>query len=515
MTVLLPLSRSCTVGPAPLRPLRRRGEASGEAPISIRIAGAFTAEVAAAASDLTTKAFGIGIEIDAAAPDVVAIEGAVDAPRAAGADPRPGGRAGLDEAHIIRVRDGRLAVTTPSAEGLFRALVTIAGHSASGVVPAAEIVDHPDRAWRGLTLDVVRRWFPLDEVRRIIDLLALHKMNVLHLHLTDTQAWRFALPGYPGLHSAEHYTAADLDALEQYARARFVVIVPEVDVPGHVPESLTALDTVSAHTGAHPILAYLDAAAPGVSTLIEAAFGELADRFASPFLHFGADEAFGAPDDAFRRTVEAAARSIRSLGRTPTGWQEGIRAGALGPGDLVQLWIAERDRFDPEKMKRITPPEYHAMIDRGAEIFALSADDPARIGAAGVPAIISSSDPLYLDRRPSEPSVLPEQNEAGARLGNDGYDPTPSTSVLDWRPEDQADIRAAGVRVAGIEAALWGETLKSFDDAAQLLLPRLAFIAQQAWAPAARDDVIAAAAAHSEVWTRLGFGNHYRSADIF
>src|SRR5262249_33567851 len=104
------------------------------------------------------------------------------------------------------------------------------------LVPATRILDAPRYAWRGLSLDLARMFFTLDEVQRVIDLLALYKLNVLHLHLTDDQSWR--LPVGPSTENSKanvtFYSAEDLRGLVAYAEDRFVTIVPEVDTPGHV-----------------------------------------------------------------------------------------------------------------------------------------------------------------------------------------------------------------------------------------------------------------------------------------
>lgn len=508
MSAVLPVPRSF-VDEGVLRPLSER---------TIRVGGPFVSDVIAAASDLAERAFEVRLVHDEGASDVVVVSASVAAPAVQGVDPRPADRAGRSEDYGIRPTGDRLTITADSAEGVFRALLTLAA-SAGSELPALSVEDHPQYAWRGLNFDVVRHWFDVVEVRRVIDLLAVHRLNVLHLHLTDTQGWRFDVPGYPQIASTDRFTADDLAGLEEYARARFVVIVPEVDVPGHVPESLAALPNVQVETGAHPFLAYLDADAAGVIDLLTAAFRELAERFSSPYLHVGGDEAFGAPEEVYRRTVTAAIRIVRDLGRAPLGWQEAIRADALASSgsstpDLVQLWIAERDRFDAEKAKQTIPEEFHALVDRAGDLFALSVKDPAAIGAAGVPAIISSSDPLYFDRRPREGSRDADQNETATRLGNPGYDATESTDVLDWEPREQVDIADHGIRIAGLEAALWCESVESFDDAAQLLLPRLGFFAQRAWGAAPRSTVLAAAAESTVVWERLGFANHHRSVAL-
>jgi len=131
--------------------------------------------------------------------------------------------------------------------------------------------------------------------------------------------------------------------------------------------------------------------------------------------------------------------------------------------------------------------------------------------------IVSASDPLYLDRRPAEPSRDDAQNARLAHLGNPGYDATPSTDVLRWDPFAQSDIRRHGITVAGIEAALWCESVRDLDDVALLLLPRLALVAQRAWGgeDAGVDDVLAAARGHERHWAALGFRNIHRSTEVF
>lgn len=466
----------------------------------LRVDAAARPEIVDVVSDLADRAFDLTLTPGGRAPDVVLVDDDRGAPAARGIDPRPADRAGRSEAYGIRPTGDRLVIAAGSAEGHFRGLVALLRACGDGL-PALAVAEHPHHAWRGLSLDVVRRRFTVDELHRVIDLLAVHDLNVLHLHLTDTQGWTFAVPGHAGL--GDTYTGDDLTALERYARERFVTIVPELDVPGHVPAGLEAHVPVA--VGAHPMLRWLDAASDGVRPLLADAFGELAARFSSPFLHLGGDEAFGAPDDVYAHTVRAAADIVRELGRRPIGWQEAIRAGALEPDGIVQQWIAERDRFDAAAVRARLSVEYHPLVDVAAACFAQAGDDPARIAAAGLPVIASMSDPLYLDRRPADASRDPGQRELWERLGNPAYEPLPTASVLD---------HALPAGAAGIEAALWCETVRDIDDVAALLLPRLALVAARAWG-AAPDAARAGVASATHAWKRLGFGGFHRSSDIF
>jgi hexosaminidase len=173
-------------------------------------------------------------------------------PAPAGLSPDGGGPA--DERYSLVIEDGRVVLRAAEPVGVARGLTTLIqliaaapSPSADEIrVPGARILDGPRYAWRGLSLDVARTFFTVEEIRRIVDLLELYKLNVLHLHLTDDQAWRLAF-GQPaaGGPSARYQPAAspepgaafyrdeDLTELVGYAADRFVTIVPEVDTPGH------------------------------------------------------------------------------------------------------------------------------------------------------------------------------------------------------------------------------------------------------------------------------------------
>ncbi len=506
MSAVLPLPHTFARGPV-LRTIENRTLRIGGAPFDL-----------SAFADLAERGFGIHLEADAADPDVVLVVETVEAPKPIGADPRPADRAGRSEAHRIRASDGHLVISGAADEALFQGLLTVVAAIDGDRLPTLEVEDHPRFAWRGLSLDVVRRWFPPEEVENVVDLLALHKMNVLHLHLTDTQAWRFAVPGRAALtQDVQHYTAGDLDRLVEYARARHVTIVPELDVPGHVAPTIEADGRVAVTTGSHPMLRYLEWDAPGVAEFTRDALTELVAHFDSPYVHLGGDEAFGDPRESFAAFLQAAAGEVRALRRRVIGWQEAARADALEEGDLAQLWIADLDRFDADTMKARVPEQYHSLVDTAAVLFAEAVGDPELIASAGLGMIVSSSDPLYLDRRPSEPGLDGAQNERFLQLGNEGYPATPSTDVLRWDPHMQRDIVESDGVVAGIEAALWCETVRDLDDVAMLLLPRLGFVAQRAWGAADIDvdEVIAAARGQQSRWAALGFANFHRSSEVF
>ncbi|HEY2287991.1 MAG TPA: family 20 glycosylhydrolase, partial [Streptosporangiaceae bacterium] len=161
---------------------------------------------------------------------------------AAGGDP-------ADERYSLLIDAGRVVLRAAEPAGVARGLTTLIQLAATAPasdagemrVPAARILDAPRYAWRGLSLDVARTFFTVGEIRRVIDLLEFYKLSVLHLHLTDDQAWRLPM-GRPATASVtagssqpgdDFYSEDDLRALAAYAADRFVTIVPEIDTPGH------------------------------------------------------------------------------------------------------------------------------------------------------------------------------------------------------------------------------------------------------------------------------------------
>lgn len=518
-------------GPLP-RPLHFDAEAStrtvaenahSDAPLRIRIAPEFGARALAAALDLArTTGLDVVLVDDDAADDEADVRvrfGAAptNVPEASGHHP---GAAESDERSALSIRGGVADITAPTSDGAFRGLVTFLQLRATnpGVLADLEIGDGPRYAWRGLSLDVARQFFTVDEVKSVIDLLAWHRMSVLHLHLSDSQAWRLESSAYPALTADDdHYSVAELTDLIDYAHARSITIVPELDMPGHTASALRAYPELrTASNDQHLYLAYLDPDVDAAVMFAKTVIGELAALSPSPYLHIGGDEAFGMPEQAFTRFVTEIAEHVRGLGKHVIGWQETARAAALTPDDIAQFWIAEKDAFDADALKAKAKPEYHAMIDLAAETFAHAPGDIGKAVERGVPIIVSSSSPLYLDRKYAEESIDPAQTSDVARVGFPNYEPEEAAGLNTWHPETHVSERLDDARTAGIEAAMWCESVDSFDDLALMLLPRLAIVAERAWNPTdvAWADTAQRLIANAGVWESLGFSNWYRSSAL-
>lgn len=427
----------------------------------------------------------------------------------------PTGEDAHDEQHSLTIDEHQVVVRAPKPVGVARALTTLiqllaaAPSTNAGEVflPGARILDAPIYAWRGLSLDLARTFFSVDEVRRVIDLLALYKLNVLHLHLTDDQSWRLPV-GRPaeGFKSrVSYYSAQDLRGLAAYAEDRFVTIVPEVNTPGHAsalvqlrPElntgrNLVEYDLPPGH--AHHT-AWLDPRLPTTFEVLEEVLAGVATIFQGPYIHIGGDEPRGMPQDLYSSYVQRVRSLVRSMGKRPLGWQETARAG-LGPGDVIQYW------FSDIALPASSPAELRAQMHAD---FAMSRRDVEGAVAASVPVIVSPRSHCYLDVPYAEPSADPGQAERRCRVGLRLYSPNTVAASFDWEPAEALGPGRAA-HVAGVEAAIWAETVSDFDDLCFLLLPRLAGVAHKAWSEpqvAAWIEHRDRLAHHSRLWRQDG-----------
>ena len=400
----------------------------------------------------------------------------------------PAGDDSADERYSLVIDGDQVVVRAVEPAGVARGLTTLiqllaTAPPASGGdiwVPGARILDAPRYAWRGLSLDLARVSLTAGDIRRVIDLLALYKLNVLHLHLTDDQGWRLPM-GRPAT-GPEHgffYTGEDLQALAAYAADRFVTIIPEVDTPGHAaalvqlrPDLSTGRNDVELEftPGHKHRTAWLDPELPATFELMEHVLAGVAATFPAPYIHIGGDEPRGMPHHLYAAYVQRVRGLVRELGKRPLGWQESARAG-LSPDDVIQYWLTEI------ALPASLPPEVRAQMDAD---LALSRRDVETAVAASAPVIVSPLSHCYLDVPYAEPSADAAQADRQGRAGLRVYSPRTVAESFGWEP---ADVLGPGraAQVAGVEAAIWAETISGFDDLFFLLLPRLAGVAHKAW----------------------------------
>ena len=298
------------------------------------------------------------LELVAGDPDLAALP-ATSGRRADDGDPD-------GERHAVEVDADGVRIRAGAPEGIFRGLATLlqviatTPADAGGEVPlpSLNILDAPRFAWRGFSFDVVRTSYTVDEVKRVIDLIALYKANVLHLHLTDAEGWRIEIDAWPKLaevggktaafgRPGRCYTKAEYREIVQYAADRFITVVPEFEMPGHTAAIFAAYpelagdgtDPGTANVDKPPWFQVLHPDNPRIFPFLTDVLTEIAELTPGAYIHIGGDEALGMDADLYRRFMEQAKPIVYGLGKKVVAWQEAARAG-FQPGDIAQLWIS-------------------------------------------------------------------------------------------------------------------------------------------------------------------------------
>ncbi|WP_433225785.1 beta-N-acetylhexosaminidase [Microtetraspora malaysiensis] len=384
-----------------------------------------------------------------------------------------------EEGYTLTVTSEEVRIAAATAAGLRWGVQTLRQLDGPGGVPCCAVRDVPRYAWRGVMIDVARWWRPMSFLRTYVDLLALHKFNVLHLHLTDDQGWRFEVRGHPrltevGAHRAESsaglardgrfdgtphggcYTQRELRDLVDYAAARGVTVVPEVEFPGHSTAALAAYPWLG-HSPAEPVevrtswgisshvLNVSDRAAGFARDVLD----ELCDVFPSRYVHIGGDEVRGGEWAA----SPEAARRVASEGLTGPaallGWWGRLLADHLrGLGRRAVAWDDMLDHDPPDDMV--------IMAWRGVD----------RIEAAlraGHDVVAAPHTHTYLDYAqsdaPGEPLCI-------------------TGPLLSLETAYEFD---AGEGVLGMQAQLWSEYLPTKERFDYNAFPRLCAVAEAAW----------------------------------
>ena len=374
-----------------------------------------------------------------------------------------------DEGYELAVTPDGVTIRASQPAGVFYGVQTLrqllpaesesrAAQSGPWTIPTVAIQDTPRFAWRGMMLDVARHFFVVEDVKRVIDLMALYKLNRLHLHLTDDQGWRLMIESWPRLAEVGgstavdgdpggYYTQAEYAELVAYAASRYIQIVPEIDLPGHTNAALASYPELNCAGQAPPLYTGIEV---GFSSLcinqeityrfVDDVIRELAALTPGPFIHVGGDEAHSTPDDDYVRFIARAQEIVQSHGKQMLAWEEAARS-ELAPGSAVQHW-------------------HNDMAVRAVE--------------QGAQVIMSPSSYAYIDMKYDDSTPL-GLNWAGNISVERAYSWDPAT-VQPGIPEQA---------ILGVEAPLWSETVRTMDDLEYLVFPRLLGIAEIGWSPAA------------------------------
>jgi hexosaminidase len=356
-------------------------------------------------------------------------------------------------------------------------------------LPAVHIADTPRYGWRGAMLDVARHFFPVQDVKRYIDLLALHKMNRLHLHLADDQGWRIEIKKWPDLTAkggstavgggpGGFYTQAQYADIVRYGADRFITIVPEIDMPGHTNAALASVADLNCSGQAPSLYTGTDVGFIALCVEMEATYlfvddvvGEIAAMTPGPYFHIGGDEVKTLTPAQYRTFVEHVQKIVIARGKQMIAWDEAA-AVTLDPTTVLQYWRPDAAKVDVARAPHI---------------------------------ILSPANRAYLDMKYSADTLLGLKWAAIIPV-KDAYEWDPATFI------PQAPASA----ILGVEAALWTETVANIRDAEFLAMPRLAVAAELAWAPAAShgwETFRVRLGAQGPRWTALGI-NFYRAPEV-
>lgn len=392
-----------------------------------------------------------------------------------------------DESYILDITDKKISIEAASAAGVFYALQTLGQlvNEEQATVPAVRITDKPRFAYRGIMLDVSRHFFDADFLKKQIDVLAAFKINRLHLHLTDAAGWRLQIDSYPRLTELAawrpqrlwkdwwkgarrymmegapnayggYYTKEEIRDLVDYARKRQITIIPEIEMPSHSEEVLTAYPELSC---THELCKPSDFCVGNEKTFefLEQVLTEVMELFPSEYIHIGGDEApktdwrtcprcqkrikdEGLKDEKELQSylIHRIEKFLNAHGRKLLGWDE-ILEGGLAPNATVMSWRGTEGGIEAVK--------------------------------SGHQAIMAPGQYCYLDGYQDAPHTQPEAIGGYLPLSKVyGYDPVPQ----ELNPQEQQLI-------VGVQGNLWTEYIPTEEHVEYMLYPRALAIAETGW----------------------------------
>lgn len=403
-----------------------------------------------------------------------------------------------EEGYELAITPDMVTLGACQPAGLFRGIQTIRQLlppqiASSTVQPgpwkiaAGMIRDYPRFVWRGTMLDVARHFFSVEDVKRYIDLLAYYKINRFHMHLSDDQGWRIAIHTWPNLatHGGStqvgggrggYYTQAEYSNIVTYAQRRYIMVVPEIDMPGHTHAALASYAELNCngvapalYTGTDVGFSSLDTGREKTWAFVDDVIGEMAALTPGPYLHIGGDEASATSAADYVHFIGRIQAIVNAHGKQMVGWEE-IAQGKLLATTVAQHWHSDLAR---------------QAVQQGARI------------------IMSPASTAYLDIKYNAATPL--------GLSWPGY--IDVQTAYNWDPATQV-VGVSEGDVLGVEAPLWSETLQTLDDIEFMAFPRLIGLAEIGWSPAAGkswDEYQVCLGAHGPRLTALGV-NFYRSA---
>jgi len=415
------------------------------------------------------------------------------------------------EAYVIEVASGRLVVRASGHVGVLYALHTLrqmlpaaiygqrTAEKERWVLPGCIIRDEPRFAWRGMHLDCSRHFWEIDEIKRYLDVMAMFKLNRFHWHLTDDQGWRIEIKSYPllsqiacwregtmvghdfssndGIRYGGFYSQEQIREIVDYAAARGITVVPEIDLPGHMLAALSAYPELGCTGGPYTTWTrwgvsdqVLCVGKESTFAFLEAVLTEVAELFPGEYIHIGGDEC---PKTAWKACPDCQAL-IRTLGLQDDG--------RFTAEQYLQNYVTKRVQdFLATKGKKIIGWDeiLEGELAPGATVMSWRGTEGAiQAAAEGFDAILTPTSHCYFDYCQAEdPSTEP--------LSIGGY--VPLEKVYSMDPLEGIDPAGAH-HILGVQANLWTEYISTPEQLEYMLLPRMLALSEVQWCPAGQRD---------------------------
>jgi hexosaminidase len=324
-------------------------------------------------------------------------------------------------------------------------------YAASGIIE-----DNPRYQHRGAMLDVARHFFSVEDVKSYIDYLAMYKMNVFHMHLSDDQGWRLEIKSWPKLTevgsvsevgggAGGFYTQEEFIDIIQYANNRYIDVIPEFDIPGHINAALHAYPILNPkdeelpyYTGMEVGFSTLDYKDPDTWIFIEDLIREIAAISPSPYIHIGGDETHATSPKDYRKFIPRIVAIVEKNGKSAMGWAD------IAEAELTNQTVAQFWKPDAKNVRMA--------VDQGVKI------------------IMSPATKAYLDQKYNEDS----------RIGLKWASMIEIDAAYEWNPSTYLE-NVDESQILGMEAALWTETVENIDDLQWLVFPRLVGYGEVSW----------------------------------
>ncbi len=415
------------------------------------------------------------------------------------------------EGYKLDIAEKRITISANEPAGLFygvqslRQMVTDKKESDPKdrwEVATGSITDYPEYEWRGSMLDVARHFFKVEDVKNYIDLISLYKMNRMHLHLSDDQGWRIEIKSWPNLTAigsksqvgggeGGYYTQEQYKDIVAYAADRFITIVPEIDLPGHINSALSSYQELNAgppiklekgeqerpvaglpYTGIEVGFSTLTYKKDVTFKFVNDVIREISEITPGPYFHVGGDEAAVTKKPDYIAFINRFKEIVKANNKKMIGWEE-IAQAELDSTVIAQHWHSE---------------EYaKEAVDKGAQL------------------IYSPSKKVYLDMQYDSTTKLGLHWAAYIEVDS-SYMWDPATRVPGIERED----------VLGVEAPLWSETIVNMDDIEYMIFPRIVGVAEIGWTKSSDrswDEYKIRLGNQAPLWESMNI-NFYRSPKV-